>query len=447
MSFRSAISLATRLALFACPSFAVAVELYVDLAAAPGGDGSPERPYRRIGDAIAGAANGDTIRIASGRYLENLVIDRDLRLLGSPGPEPTRIDGGLAGRVIDAPIPLTLELEDLVLERGAASNGAGVRAIGAVLRLRRVRIERCEFGNALTGGIGGGLLQQGGSLELAACAIVENRSFAGSLDVGAGIGALFARVALQDCLIAGNRSASASAISIFGDLDLRGCTLVDNAAEAIALSRGALVVEHSIFWANGGPSIQLFGPSSAAVRWSNIEGGTTGAGNLAADPRFVDPAAGDYRLRLDSPCLDAGDPTAVPRGTDLAGAPRFLDGDQDGELRRDLGAFERSPLVLVASGSCARGAVLRLDVSGEPSWLVALWCSAASSELWFPPIGALLLDPALALPLVVGPAPLGLALGVPHEASYGAVLHFQAFGLAPNPAAIAPTNRAVARVR
>jgi hypothetical protein len=447
MSLRSAISLAARLALLACPSFVAAAELHVDLGAPPGGDGSPERPYQRIADAIASAANGDTIRIAPGRYVENLLIDRDLRLLGSPGPEWTRIDGGLAGRVIDAPIPLILELEDLVLERGAASSGAGVRAIGAVLRLRRVRIERCEFGNALSGGLGGGLLQQGGSLELDACAIVENRAFAGSLDVGAGLGALFARVALRDCLIAGNRSAAASAISIFGDLELRGCTLADNSSEAIVLSRGDLLVENSILWGNGGASIQLYGQTSAAVQWSDIEGGFAGAGTFAADPRFVDRAAGDYRLRPDSPCLDAGDPTAVPRGTDLLGAPRFLDGDQDGAMRRDLGAFERSPLVLVASGSSARGAELRLDVSGEAGWLAALWCSGASSELWFPPAGALLFDPAHALPLVAGAAPLSLALLVPHETPYGATLHFQAFGLAAAPATITATNRVVVRVR
>ena len=39
---------------------------------------------------------------------------------------------------------------------------------------------------------------------------------------------------------------------------------------------------------------------------------TLGAG--AADPRFVDAAKGDYHLRPNSPCVDAG--------TDFDGAPR-----------------------------------------------------------------------------------------------------------------------------
>jgi hypothetical protein len=46
-------------------------------------------------------------------------------------------------------------------------------------------------------------------------------------------------------------------------------------------------------------------------------------GNIGADPVFVDPDNGDYRLIPGSPCIDAGDNTAVP--ADMAD----LDGDDD----------------------------------------------------------------------------------------------------------------------
>ena len=34
-------------------------------------------------------------------------------------------------------------------------------------------------------------------------------------------------------------------------------------------------------------------------------------GNISSDPLFMDPENGDFRLRLDSPCIDAGNPDAI----------------------------------------------------------------------------------------------------------------------------------------
>ena len=51
---------------------------------------------------------------------------------------------------------------------------------------------------------------------------------------------------------------------------------------------------------------------------------TSGTGNINADPLFVDPENGDYRLQAASPCIDAGDPDSPL--------------DPDG-TRADMGAF------------------------------------------------------------------------------------------------------------
>lgn len=48
------------------------MELYVDINALPGGDGSRQRPFNRINDAAAAAVPGDTVLVSPGVYRENV---------------------------------------------------------------------------------------------------------------------------------------------------------------------------------------------------------------------------------------------------------------------------------------------------------------------------------------------------------------------------------------
>ena len=67
-------------------------------------------------------------------------------------------------------------------------------------------------------------------------------------------------------------------------------------------------------------------------------------GNISADPLFAHNAfgdvLGDYRLRMDSPAIDAGD-NAAPQipAADLDGRLRIADGNHDGDARVDIGAY------------------------------------------------------------------------------------------------------------
>ena len=107
------------------------------------------------------------------------------------------------------------------------------------------------------------------------------------------------------------------------------------------------------------------------MNYSCIQGWSTpGGGNINTDPMFVNPAGEDYmygtlddnlRLLAGSPCIDAGDSTAVPVDitTDLDGMPRFYDDPftvdtgvpGDPCCCVDMGAYEFSGVVHFADAN------------------------------------------------------------------------------------------------
>lgn len=97
-----------------------------------------------------------------------------------------------------------------------------------------------------------------------------------------------------------------------------------------------------------------------------------GPGDVFADPRFVDPAAGNYRLGSGSPAIDAGDNdrcVGFCAELDLDAAPRIVDGDLDGVAVVDIGAYERAgqPLEVPALSSAALLGFAAL-LAGAAAW-------------------------------------------------------------------------------
>lgn len=221
---------------------------------------------------------------------------------------------------------------------GLVLNGSGI--------VRRNVFRGNRIGESLGYGWGGGVLVVE---RHAGVVLLQGNIYTGNFAPSAG-GAVFvdegAAATLDHELIAGNRSLAAGG-GVYADASWDGrrssvviqhCTIADNlSGEWPGWGAGVLVqasdvtIGNSILWNNRGRD----GPDDVAV----IDGGTLaaayslftaphpGVGNLAVDPLFADPPAGDYHLRsragrwdgarrvwvrdeATSPAVDAGDPAA-----------------------------------------------------------------------------------------------------------------------------------------
>jgi hypothetical protein len=133
-----------------------------------------------------------------------------------------------------------------------------------------------------------------------------------------------------------------------GIFELTNCTITGNWAER---DGGGLYCRASSFptltncivWDNPGGSISVRAGATPSVSFSCIEAGEAweGQGNINDPPLFLQPGhyngdvwvEGDYRLRLESPCVDAGTPDSAPP-VDIEGNHRPCCGGVD------MGAYE-----------------------------------------------------------------------------------------------------------
>lgn len=242
--------------------------------------------------------------------------------------------------------------ERCVFVGNSAATGGGAEHIFAAFfsASPTARFIRCDFiGNTATFGGAFSVVDQNATID--SCRFLDNAADFGGAIVTPGAQEL----TLVNSLFAGNTAISGAALFDDGAFitQILNCTFSANTGTmltpvenngTVIESRAILplVVRNSIVWGNLGimPQVSSF---ALEVGFSAIEGGHAGAGNIAADPRFVDPGAGDYRLRPSSPCADAGDTGAVPAGVslDLAGRPRIVDDPAAPGAGVDMGAYER----------------------------------------------------------------------------------------------------------
>lgn len=257
----------------------------------------------------------------------------------------------------------TIRIHDCeILENQAAHAGGGI-SIGGI---GRVIVSATQItGNAAE--TGGGIRCYQNRAVFHGCRINDNTASeqGAALDVSG----TTAGIDIINCLVHNNSAPSGGgAISESGEglwqgrFHLANCTIANNVGGGIRTNESSTgsTISNAIVWGNldGG---QLIG-ALPTVRYSNVQGGAPGLGNMNSNPLFQGALAGNYRLLAASPCIDAGNNWALPQDftdsngngniielwpTDFDGNPRVTDhAGVDGQgcspitAIVDLGAFE-----------------------------------------------------------------------------------------------------------
>lgn len=247
------------------------------------------------------------------------------------------------------------------LTNNAAAGSAGLTiATGATAALRECDV----VDNASTLGAGGVLAIDSSTttptLSVARCTFRGNSA---AQDGGALAAYGGATVDIEGSLFYGNSAAGCGPALHLADAAhaLRNSTLADNTAgcahsAAFVSGTATLLATNCVLRGATSPALEVAAPATATLAYCDVFGGAAGVGNFDADPLFVAPQSGDYRLTAASPCRNAAAAGLLGSGVvvDRLGAPRIA------ESVPDIGAFEHHP-VRPGSGD---GLLLTTTVAG-----------------------------------------------------------------------------------
>lgn len=295
--------------------------------------------YATIQAAINDAEDGDVVIVAAGVYMwndqRNINFHGKKIVLRSADRDPATCIIDFEGSPYRAFLFEEGEDYDTIINGFTFRNahqpgGAGViyARYGASPLFRN-----CVFANNHADDNTGVVFAQTGSIRFERCMFVGN-----STDGGGGVASLHNADAVFDsCIFSGNaavgRSGAVYAQGAGAQPLFVGCTFYGNTSEA---SGGAIyshstsaVIRNCIVRNNSAVEID-WDPNGSppAVEYSNVQGYSSTAGNIDADPMFVDPDGADntlgtpdddFRLREGSPCIDAGTGLAleVERDADM----------------------------------------------------------------------------------------------------------------------------------
>lgn len=411
-------------------------------------------PKATIQAALAAAAAGDTVIVHPGVYAETVRFPPVEVTLSSLDPA----DPAVVATTVIGGDPSAAEARTGVIFAG----GVGT---GAVLS-----------GFTISTGSGRGILcTDGATPSVSSCVLRGN--LGGADSPGGALLCVDSAPSLRNTLIYGNAASSGP-----GGIELvrsspqfLNCTLADNVGAAEPGVGGLLCQDSSpslrncILWGNrtalaaDGPQIDCLGLSTPVLSYCCVQGGAAagapgaswGAGNLDGDPRFADPANGDYRLRSSagrwdgtqwtqddgtSPGVDAGDPADDPSVEPAPNGDRVnLGFDGNTALASRSPGVPLAFVVDPAAVALAEGgtAVVTVSLTRAPAGPLAVTVSLESPDAGV----ALVSTPVLTLDASNWVGGAMVTLSAPEDdadsADTDAVLHVEAAGL--DPAAVRVT--------
>jgi hypothetical protein len=281
----------------------------------------------------------DIVVVTNGTYdtggttTERVNISNEITVRSVNGQDFTTITGATDVRVAWMTAGT---LDGFTITGGDAADGLG----GGVYCNEGGTVVNCNIHNNI-GTYGCGLYLVGSCL-INKCIISNHTTrFQGAGIHITGTNAIVNNIIVNNCLIkncsATARKGTGAAIYFYGTGSINNCTIVSNTVEStgysiIQLHEGTM--NNCIVWGNTG--INIIKGDGIIRNTCSPDGVTVGVnGCITSDPQFTDSTNGDYSVKRSSPCINTGDNTYAPSGTDLDGDPRIL------SRIVDMGAYEK----------------------------------------------------------------------------------------------------------